>query len=267
MKKKLPLIILVVALVGLAVLFLTRKNGPELAKNKIQQAAVKEMLANCKYDKDVCEYMAAQAQAMQEGVIITSTNKVDGYGTTTSEMKVDGEGNTEINTYKEDKLQSSMISLGDETYIKDLEDGAWYMMPVYDYEESEEEEDTLAEIKETYEFDDNMRINKVGTEACGNLTCDKYEMITVFDEEGQAATSYVWVDTKEHLARKMEYSYAGSISTMEYKYESVKVSKPSPIKEMPGMNYDGADDSADMEGMPSQEEIEQMMQEYSLDGE
>lgn len=267
MKKKLPLIVLVIVLVALAGFFLTRKSGLKQLQGGDQQTAVKEMMADCKYDKDICEYMVAQAQAIQEGVVIITTSEIANYGVTTSEMRMDKDGNSEINSYKDNKLESSMIVFGNETYVKDAKDNSWYMMPSGDPTE-EGDKQTIDEVKDAYTFDDSIQINKVGSEVCGSLTCNKYEIAALTDEEGQSAKTYVWVDTKEHLARKMEYGYAGGTSTMEYKYEPVAISKPSPIKEMPTMmNTTGDESDVNNQQMPSQADIEKMMQEYSLDGE
>lgn len=271
MQKKLPLILIVVAVIALAggAYFFNQKKQPGMVENKEQKAAVQEMLANCKYDKDFCTYMAAQAKSMAGGVTITTTSQVEKFGTSTSEMKIDGSENMEINSYKDGKLESSMIVFEKVSYIKDT-DGSWYSLNTPNPQDSESNQGTIEEIKNTYSEENlDMQVKKVGSEACGNLTCDKYEMINVVGE--QSSTTYAWIDTKEHLARKMEFAFEGGSSTMEYKYESVKISKPSPIKEMPafgaGTGAPGSvSGSEGNEKMPSQEELEQMMKDYSLDG-
>lgn len=267
MQKKLSLFLVLIAVIALAggAYFFLQKKQPKMAENKEQKAAVQEMLANCKYDKDFCAYMAAQAKSMSSGVIITTSSQVKNFGLSTSEMKIDGSENMEINSYKDDKLESSMIVFEKVTYIKDA-DGSWYSLNTPNAQDNEYNQGTMAEIKNTYSEENlNMQVKKVGSEACGNLTCDKYEIINVIGE--QSSTMYTWIDTKEHLARKMEFSFEGGSSTMEYKYESVKVSKPSPIKGMPAVGAPGsAAGSPGSEKMPTQEELEQMMKDYSLDG-
>ncbi len=271
MQKKLPLILLVVAVIVLAggAYFFLQKKQPQMAEYKEQKAAVQEMLANCKYDKDFCAYMAAQAKSMSSGVIITTSSQIKNFGLSTSEMKIDGSENMEINSYKDGKPESSMIVFEKTTYIKDT-DGSWYSLNTLNPQDNEYSQGTMEEIKNTYSEENlDMQVKKVGSEACGNLTCDKFEMINVIGE--QSSTTYAWIDTKEHLARKMEFAFEGGSSTMEYKYESVKISKPSPIKEMPavgaGIGAPGSvSGSEGSEKMPTQEELEQMMKDYSLDG-
>lgn len=268
MKKKLPIILfLVLALAAGAYYLLSQKNNPEMAEKAAEKAVVEEMLANCKYDKEICNYFVAQAKAMEKGVVISTTTNLEDYGITTSEMKMNGD-DTEINSYKDGELESSMISFEGVTYFKDLKDGSWYSMGNAG-EEVGDPKENLMEIQSTYNEENlDMQIKKVGSEACGNLTCDKYEMTDLLGEE--ESKTYVWIDTKEHLARKMEFAFQGGSNVMEYKYETVQIAKPSPIKEMPAFDApDGAVnneiDGQEMNGeMSSQEEIEQMMEEYGF---
>jgi hypothetical protein len=279
MKKKLPLILIIfflIVAVAAGAYFFSQKDKPKLTKTKEQKAAVKEMLANCKYDKDFCDYMAAQAKAMETGVIISTSTNIKNYGLSTSEMKLDKAGNMEISSYRDGKIESTMIIFDKITYFKNL-DGSWYAMNVGNEQNtSSASSEAINEIKNTYSDENqNMQIKKVATEPCGSLTCDKYEIIGT-QEGDQKSTIYTWVDTKEHLARKTETTFNNVISTMEYKYESVNVSKPSPIKELPLVGTQNNNPAAAAEDagvgvdpagqIPSQEEIDKMMKEYSLDG-
>lgn len=266
MQKKLPIIlVLVLALAGGAYYFFSQKNNPQVAEKAAEKAAVAEMLANCQYDKEICNYFVAQAKAMEQGVVISTTANLEDYGVTTSEMKMNG-NDMEINSYKDGELESSMISFAGVTYFKDLKDGSWYFMGNVG-ENVGDPKENLMEIQATYNEENlDMQIKKVASEACGNLTCDKYEMIDLLGEEENK--TYVWIDTKEHLARKMEFAFQGGSNVMEYKYEAVQITKPAPIKEMPAFDApDGlVNDTNDRDGkMPSQEEIEQMMRDDGID--
>lgn len=264
MKQKLPIIlVLVLALAGGAYYFFSQKNNPQNAEEVAEKVVVSEMLANCKYDKDICSYFVAQAKAMEKGVIINTVANLGEYGTSTSEMKMNG-SNMEVNSYKDGQLESSMISFDGVTYFKDVKDNSWYQVGDAEGNFSDPKE-SLVEIQATYNEDNlDMQIKKVGNEACGNLSCDKYEIIDTMGEDD--SLTHVWIDTKEHLARKMEFSFKGGSNVMEYKYEAVQISKPSPIKEMPMFDAPDSEEGANA-NMPSQAEIEQMMKDYSLDGE
>lgn len=282
MPKKIIGVFLALLLVAMAAFFYFRSQKPETE----QQAAVKEMIAECKYDADFCRYMAAQAQAMERGVVMTSSSQIEGV-VATSEMRMDKDGNLSSDSYMGGKLQGSMIVFEDVTYMKDAQDGAWYTFASPSPDQAAKEEQKEFDIKETYEYDDNMTITKIGQEACGELTCDKYEIIQPLPtaEQGEAEAEvdakameskyYIFIDTKEHLARKIEMIFAEGTSVIEYRYEAVTIAKPSPIKEMPSFTMpqaagddagNASEDGAAAGEMPSQEEIEQMMREYGLDG-
>jgi len=266
MKKKLPLIVVLVLLISAgAYYFFVQKNKPSSSETAAEKAAVAEVLADCKYDKEVCTYFVAQAKAMEKGVIINTVANLGEYGTSTSEMKLRG-NDMEVNSYKDGQLESAMISFEGITYFKDLKDGAWYSMD-NTLENMSDPKESLVEIQATYNEDNlNMQIKKVGSEACVNLTCDKYEIIDSMGED--SSKSYVWIDTKEHLARKMEFVFEGGSNVMEYKYETVQINKPSPIKEMPMFDApNGSETGTNVDNMPSQAELEQMMKDYGLDGE
>ncbi len=267
MKQKLPIIVVLAIIVLAGAYFFMQKNKPSSAENAVESATektvVNEMLANCKYDKEVCAYFVAQAKAMEKGVTINTVANLGEYGTSTSEMKMNG-NNMEVNSYKDGQLESAMISFDGVTYFKDLRDSAWYQVGDAEGNFSDPKE-SLVEIQATYNEDNlDMQIKKVGSEACGNLTCDKYEIIDIVGED--ESKSYVWIDTKEHLARKMEFTFKDGSNVMEYKYETVQINKPSPIKEMP--MFDAPDGSGVESGkMPSQAELEQMMKDYGVDAE
>lgn len=262
MQKKLPLLLLLAVLASLAFYFLSKNRALEETGEIQEKQVVEESLADCPYERDVCSYMAAQAKAMNQGVTVTTTSQMPDQSTSVSEMKMDGSGNFEVSSYVGDKLQSSMLVFEKQTYIKDLTDGSWYTLPSFVDNAADSPDEAVAELQATYkEPTADFKMTKLGTEACGALTCDKYEMSQTSEAEGQL---YIWIDTKERLARQMEIKTAQGSSMIVYQYGAVNISKPEPIKEMPGL---GAGSSAPSGGgqMPSQEELEQMMQEYSLD--
>jgi len=262
MKKFLPLILIIIV-VAVGAYFFIQKDRSKVAEKVVEKTAVLETLADCKYDKDVCAYFVAQAKAMEKGVVISTTADLENYGKSTSEMKINGK-DMEVNSYKDGSLESSMIAFGGVTYFKDLRDNSWYTVGDAEGNFSDPKE-SLVEAQATYNEDNlNMQIKKIGSEACGSLICDKYEMIDIVSEDG--GTSYVWIDIKEHLARKMEFSFKGGSNVMEYKYETVQINKPSPIKEMPRFDAPDSSDGTNSTA-PSQEELKKMMEEYSLDGE
>ena len=258
MQKKLAVILVLIIVLASGIYFFSQKKSDSSSKTP-EEVAVEQAQADCKYDKDICAYFAAQALAMQSGVTITSSSKIANYGLSRNEMKIDGAGNMEINTYKDGQLESSTIIFENTTYFKD-KDGMWYAVGEMFGQDQESFKKTLNEVKATYEEKNGeMQIKKIGEELCGNLTCDKYQ--TILSENGSTTTIDILVDREKHLARKMEFSFNEGVMTMEYGYEAVSISKPSPIKELPSLDA-SSDSSASSGKMPSAEEIKAMMEAY-----
>lgn len=238
------------------------KTAEQVKQTAEEKVAQQEILANCKYDKAICEYMAAQISVFQSGLTMTSSMTTKGKVSTEETVtKMDGKGNMESVSTKDGKETSAMIAMDKVTYIKDYEDGKWLKMTA-----SEDSKDdaslfdvatTVEEMKETIESTDiQMVYTKVGQEACGSmavgLTCDIYEMYEQANEDGKTK---MWIDTSKHLSRKMEMALPNGVTnTIVYTYGAVTITTPSPVKEftMPTLP-DGA------AGMPSQADLEKMM--------
>lgn len=267
MKQRLVFILLLVLAVGAGAAYFWRAG-----QSPSDRVAVQEAIA-CPHDKAFCAYMLAQAKAMQQGVTVKVNSEMQEYGSSMSEIKMDGAGNVESTTYSDGEVVGSMIVFAGLTYIKDMEDDAWYMLGASQTDEQAgKETQFLQEIKGSYdvsEADAVPQIKSLGQEACGSMLCEKYELLSSGAAEANT-TTYLWFDTDHKLARRMETTYEAGKSVMEYSYDEVKITKPSPIKDMPSMSFPGeasggANMTMDAGEMPSQEEIEAMMQEYGLD--
>lgn len=236
------------------------KSAEEAAMTAEQKAAQAEILKNCTYDKSICQYMAAQMNVFNKGMTMTSTMVFAGAAQgkkTETITKMDGAGNMESISFENGKETSSMIVLDKATYIKDYNDGTWMKMTsdndgessAYDVTES------IEAIKNQFKVEDmQMVYTKIGEEACGKLTCEIFEM---YEQGNEMGKTKIWIDTKEHLMRKMEMTMKdGSVSTTTYEYGAVSITEPSPVKEfeIPTYNMGGAGQ------MPSQAEIEKMME-------
>ncbi len=260
MKRGLLILPLVAAVLGGCTLPFGKNNVVEQVTQKAEEKAAEQaVLANCTYDKDVCKYFASMISAYSRPLVMKTTTVMREYGTSTSIVKMDGKGNMDTVSMKGGKEESAMVIVDNITYFKDLKDNTWYKLA--DNKESESSSllnptEMISEFKKTAEDSANkMVVKKLGQEACGTLTCEKYQM----DEPELKTTMIVWFDTKEYKARKMETSIEdGAKTTIEYSYESVTITTPSPVKEMPDystmMEQNGVK-------MPSAEELQKMMQE------
>lgn len=233
--------------------------GNKSVAQKVEEKAVEQaILQNCKYEQDVCKYYAAMISAYSQPMILTGTN-VESNGTkTVSTTKMDGKGNMEIVSVSNGKEESAMILLDKVTYFKDYKDNTWMKMSSGDTEEKSTafiDPEAMIETFKTEAEDTNneMTIKKLGEEACGTLTCLKYQM----DDSTFGSSTVVWFDTKEYKTRKMETSLNGYSSIVEYSYEPVTIVAPSPVKEAPDFSKMMEDSGVTM---PSSDEIQKMMQ-------
>ncbi len=232
----------------------------QVAQKTEEKAAEQAILQNCKYEKDVCQYYASMISAYSNPMVMKSTTTMKKGETTISTTKMDGKGNMEMVGTSNGKEESAMIFLDKVTYVKDYKDNTWMKMTSGDDKEDKstafvDPQAMIEEFKtEAEEMKDTMSIKKLGEEACGNLTCLKYQM----DESTLDSSTIVWFDTKEHKTRKMETKVQGVASIVEFSYENVVIKAPSPVKEMPDfskmMEQNGAK-------MPSAEDLQKMMEE------
>lgn len=285
MKKQIAFILLVAAGVAAAVYYFFNRGQSLFGDYMEQQAAENAMLADCPYERDFCSYLAAQAKAMVRGVMIETAGFETEAGVMTSKLLMDGAGSMSTESYLDGKLQSHVIVYAGQTYLQDLTDQAWFVLNV-DPNQAVSNEDESSYQPDTgwlkpYELDTILTVNKLGTEACGDLTCDKYELVSSAEMANPPRT-YVWVDTKERLARRMEIvSPESEPLVMTYSYDlDVSISRPEPLKDMPALVFptDNSDEQATDSNpgagatypgaggdMPSSEELEEMMRQYGLD--
>ena len=218
-------------------------------------------------DELLRKHMAAQANATKFKVI----SKSSGYGgSTTMIYDMDGDTVKYRTTSSGEGMESDMIVIEDTTYIKDFKDGKWWKQTQKPGEENSEIESKMDEYmvkdaeEEEMEFV-KMKYNNLGEEACGDLTCYKYEQLDPNDGTESAGKRLFWFDTDDYLLRKDLSEYGEFSSESEYFYEDVSVEKPSPTKDVPeGKNiYEYMmTGGSEVEGMPSEEELNKMMKQY-----
>jgi outer membrane lipoprotein-sorting protein len=66
----------------------------------------------------------------------------------------------------------------------------------------------------------------LGKEACGKLTCFKYQVI---DSTAPATTQYLWFDTKDYMMQRWSFKDANSSSDMVFTYQAVTIKAPSTV--------------------------------------
>jgi hypothetical protein len=170
------------------------------------------------------------------------------------------------------KKSAEMVTIGDTTYLKDYKDNVWWKQVAVRNEAVESgpvDDAEPIDFKEEYtEQKDTTVYKNMGQEACGDLTCYKYEQSDSANPEGVRT---FWFDVKDYLLRKEESGYGEFSSSSVYEYTNISVTAPNPTKDVPEgksiyeyMTYDDAQvpgiDKAELTKM--MEESTKMQQDF-----
>jgi hypothetical protein len=174
-------------------------------------------------DENLCKF-AAKGGALDK-LAFSATAAVTG-GEDAGEFTLlnDGKGNTSV-VMSGGGLAFNAVSYGGHSYIKN-DQGSWT-----DY--GADSEDTNPAKDMNLVLGSGLTYTPSGKEACGSLTCFKYDLK---DDTSPNAQQTVWFDTKSYLARKWSDvstdDTTGAVTTtvMTISYPGkVSVSKPSPV--------------------------------------
>lgn len=220
------LVVVVVAVVGAVGWYVWNKQKGGSSSSSVSNA-IKEAAKNCDLDdKDICKFFASWKENKYYTVDTTSTS--GGKNTT---MKMEYVAPDRYHMVMTGELAFETISIGNVTYTK-ASDGVWYKQTQKkedvdkyksesnaDFEEPKKDE--APEKKTTYKL--------ITKEACGNLTCFKYQVIS---PESKDTTEYIWFDTKDYQLRKTSTEMGADKSTSTFSYNKLEIKEPSPVKEL-----------------------------------
>lgn len=196
---------------------------------------------------------AYRTETASPGSGLTHINEVQIKGDSSNSREIQSDGSKEI---------KHTITIGDTIYLKDYADGKWWKQTLKYEEVTEEEPEDIEEpkdFKEEYSKPD-ITYKSLGKEACGSLTCFKYEM---FDPQNPEIKRTFWFDDKDYLLRKEQGGFGEFIATTEYSYDGINITAPSPTKDVPeGKSIYEYQNGASQQ-TPSQQELEKMQQEFS----
>lgn len=192
---------------------------------------------NCKYnDPDLCKFINNWKDVKNLAMNTVTTDK--GGKKSTWILKMSGDTTSQMISSSEGKEDYNVITIGDTSYTKDYTDNKWFK---YTYKKDQSSELVTEESKIQFDdkadnVEDKTTYKKIGTEACGDLTCFKYQVV---DPAMVDLTEYIYFDNKEYTLRKTrDEGKDGSVSESTLDYSKVTISEPSPIKE--GSPYDSA---------------------------
>jgi len=264
------LIIIIIAVVALGVIgyLMTNKNktGGGITLPKFGGPALN---ANCELkDPDLCKYVnqTSTGDFMKNGVIMKTTTTDKSGKKTDSVFEIDGKENSRMTSSADGKQTMGFVHMGAVTYTLDVSDGKWwkYENKTDKISPEADKDQNLEQYKEqgkkiAEEIKDNTSYKKIGKEACGSLTCFKYQIII---KDMPDLTEYIYFDDREYLMRKTRTEdKSGMITETTYEYQSVSIKEPSPVKAGSQFGDNSVEDNPGAAGAGmSQEELKKIQE-------
>lgn len=230
------IVLVVAAATGFAVwkFVLNKNDTPAAVRNASPEAAAAATAAEtacmAKYDdQDLCNFIAVQTASPfdKAATVVTITGTSDG-AESTIVMQSDGNGNSKTIMTGEGVTYNA-ITLNDISYYQTETDGPWITYGADTTGATNETTSSDSGLTDFMDSLDTTTYTKLGEEACGNLTCFKYQVV---DTEQAGSTLYAWFDTDEYMLRQFSQSDASSSFTMAIAYQAVTIPTPSPVEDM-----------------------------------
>jgi hypothetical protein len=176
------------------------------------------------HDTNVCHFAeAAAASPIDKTAYKATLTSTQNGATSTITFSQDGKGNNSLST----SGGTSGTSLNSITYagVMYVQNGSvWIKYPSSSTPPTTDPSSDLSFMGSL----DKTTFTKVDTEACGSLTCYKYQI-----KDAATGTSYVWFDTHSYLLREWSANdpTSGAID-MKLSYQPVSISMPSPVEDL-----------------------------------
>jgi hypothetical protein len=223
-------VLVVAAAAGFAVwkFVLNKNDEPAVLKNASAEVTAAETACMTKYnDQDLCTFIAVQtASPFDKAATVITMAGTDSAGAASNiVMQSDGNGNSKT-IMTGDGTTYNAITLNDISYYQTETDGPWITYGADTTSDTATTEDSG--LTSFIDSMDTTTYTKLAKEACGNLTCFKYQVI---DTE-QTGTLYAWFDTEDYLLRQFYQSDDSGSFTMTITYQAVTIPTPSPVEDM-----------------------------------
>lgn len=234
-------IVVAVVIIGLiaagAMVYLQSQKSDEDAHAGHSSAEHKEMMEHCEAEIDdelLCKTFSSWVSTSSEPYTLTSNSGVGTDNESFMTLKSHGDNSHSIMEFDGQTMES--MTVDGVSYMK--MDGQWYRQdPVEgdDHHMDGMDEDLTDEVDSLFEEEKAAKTeyNRLGTEACGDATCVKYEIYTT-DEPDDKYT--IWVDEDKARVMRMQMSDGeGGIVDMMYTYGPVDITAPADAKDMSEM--------------------------------
>jgi len=222
------IIIVVVVLAAVALAgwrIMDKHKNPSTGSNtpKVRNSAVESQCLATYHDSDLCSFQAiAAAEPIDKTAFKATLTTVQADSNTTMTFEQDGKGNSSLMSSGGGSALNS-ITFNGSTYIQN--GTTWIRYPSGTSTPTTTNPDTNLSFLSSIA---NTKFTKLGSEACGNLTCIKYQ---ITDNATPAVKQYAWVDTHDHLMREWSSTDGTSSTDMKLSYEAVTITTPSPVQD------------------------------------
>ena len=186
-------------------------------------------------DRDICKFYAAWQASTDFKVTAT---EVDSGQTSTSTFESSDSGKRFHMLTSLNGRPYETINIDNTVYIKDAS-GTWWKQNVQASQLDQYRGNYLYNFTNPSETQSTQHVTykALGQEACGTLTCLKYQVI---DPTAADSTQYIWFDSKNYQLRRMfTQSTAGTSSDQVFSYGTVTINAPMPVKDLePNQTFD-----------------------------
>lgn len=180
------------------------------------------------HDATLCKF-AENSTSFDKTAYTATITSVQSGASETLTLASDGKGNTKL-TGSENGQEFSAVTLDGAEYIQTNGAGDWIEYPTGS---------TTPVSNPTSNMNigvgsSGIAYKSLGTVACGNLTCYKYQ---VTDSATPSVTQYALFDTSSYKLRVWQYSDgSGNSATMDITYDAVNITKPSPVESLSSLS-------------------------------
>jgi hypothetical protein len=191
-------------------------------------------------DKDLCKFignydigklsyvMKINSESKTNNLTASPQNQTIIKSVTT--LKSDGKGNSQLSGTSSGQA-SEVVYFNKVTYMKDQKDGKWWKFAANDVMAPKNSNPVNGVKFSTPAAKSTIRYKKLDKEACGSLTCFKYQIV---DSAHPKDTTYFWFDNIAYYLQGYYNKAAdGTVNDLSISYQSVDISAPSPTKDVP----------------------------------
>ncbi len=225
------LIVIVLGVIGFAGYTVAHKNSPKAStkttttNTSSEKSATDTGCVATYHDANLCKFAAhANVDKMAYKATLTVTND---QGVSNMALESDGKGNTS-STLTGNGQAINTVMLNGASYMQMTAGGVWY-----EYPSGSNTPDTSANPASGMNLvlGAGITYKPLGTEACGSLTCFKYQ---VTDTATPKVTQTAWFDNQHYLLREWKAvstdTTEGTVDMQLTYPSSVTISKPSPVQ-------------------------------------